>query len=507
MNAAEAKAWRSAAITLCLTGLCSTAALGCSGLVADALGPDPKYTPEGQTQCRVKASQDRPLIIEWPASDRADLELLLSRGLVVVQYSGCEMRLLRGCSASGAYRYRATTRELAQDTIRSADELYAKLPLGAVSLEGAVERGAELTVSMTVVGKYLADRPGVSAHELSGAGCAQATHVITGLTAGAFEFFSSKQGSVKAELEVVGSKAEAGRVLLRKAGDQDACRSSSDGDTRPPENCGALLRVEVSRLECALGESYREGRGCVPLAAASRAGSNKAAWAPLLSELGEAVIGLGIREPSASKWRCAQQEDSTIASDPPVVSLPSFSKRPRLLASALLVVLRGAKGEGEGVSALSLEAFVLGDPQGTVRMVSQHAGSDSAPPASGLAAGEGAVAEAPGKLGELGRDFVARLTAPACGLELPTARDVALLPLDPAARRSVDAVVPSLAARSVEACRAARAVKGPWLIRPERAGVLAEVEGRTLTLEAGLHREGERLCLTAVRAEWLPRSR
>src|SRR5258708_54656 len=82
----------------------------------------------------------RPLIGEWPSADRAALESQARRGTVVVHYVGCEMEVLRQCTAPGAYAYAPTTRQRDKIAIRDADELYANLPLGAAALEGKLAK-------------------------------------------------------------------------------------------------------------------------------------------------------------------------------------------------------------------------------------------------------------------------------------------------------------------------------------------------------------------------------
>ncbi len=133
------------------------ASLGClsSGgtpaLVARQADPTPL------AKCQVKKSQASPLVTEWPASEKAHLEGMLSERTVVVSYSGCELRILDGCRVQGGYKFTRTS--LANDTIEisDADELYAKLPLGAVSLEGELEKTGRLAVRTTVAGQLRLD--------------------------------------------------------------------------------------------------------------------------------------------------------------------------------------------------------------------------------------------------------------------------------------------------------------------------------------------------------------
>lgn len=221
------------------------------------MAPEPKaptFQPEGQTKCGVRKSTDRPLIIEWPSSDRAALEAAVKRGLVVVRYQGCEMEVLSQCRVDGAYRYTPTTRKLEQVTIRDNDELYAQLPVGAASLEGRLQKAGELDVAMHVVGRY--DAASTEAKNMSGA-CSGATHVVTGLTAGAFEFSAGAESEAGGGVNVLGTGAGArqsrAKEILNRDGDPHSCETSSAEDQGPPDGCGALLRVEVSPLSSLAG--------------------------------------------------------------------------------------------------------------------------------------------------------------------------------------------------------------------------------------------------------------
>lgn len=209
----------------------------------------PEFAPADQAKCRVNKSSDRPLIIEWPSSDRAALESTAKRGLVVVRYSGCEMEVLPRCQLGGSYRYTATTHKLEKVSIRDADELYAQVPVGAAKLEGKLEKAGELNVAMHVVGRYDAIEP--EKPELQGA-CDGATHLVTAMTSGAFEFFAGAEAAAGGGASVFGAGAGAKSAtkseLLSKDGDVEACAGSSPSTESPPAGCGAILRLEVSDL-------------------------------------------------------------------------------------------------------------------------------------------------------------------------------------------------------------------------------------------------------------------
>src|SRR5690606_1604315 len=113
----------------------------------------PSYEPPDQARCGVTRSHTRPLIIEWPAHDRSALEALVAEGRqrVAVRYAGCEMELLPACHAPGRYRYVGVQPKREDYVFKRADDLYAKIPLGAANLEAELERHGALSLDMTVV--------------------------------------------------------------------------------------------------------------------------------------------------------------------------------------------------------------------------------------------------------------------------------------------------------------------------------------------------------------------
>ena len=219
-------------------------------------------------RCQVAKSHSRPLIVEWPASDRMDLETMLrDGGGIVVRYTGCELELLRQCRPKGSYKYVAGTRQDEQVVIRDTDELFAQLPVGATSLEATVAQGQEIDVGLSVVGKYVLGESRLRVRDLEGTGCEGATHVVVGMTAGAFRMVASASRSVGANLVVVEGRSSGKSRVLREGGSPKACGAATSADEHPPNGCGALLRLELSQLECPIAQEYVEGKGCVPTGA------------------------------------------------------------------------------------------------------------------------------------------------------------------------------------------------------------------------------------------------
>lgn len=195
-------------------------------------------------RCRVAASQSSPLVTEWPASEKANLEALLRTGAVAVAYSGCSMRLLPECHVRGAYYWLRTTPATDSLEINDSDDLYAKLPLGAASLEGELKRSGKLTVKTVVSGQLKLDGAGVGDVPADGM-CAQATHLVAALSIGAFALTAdgARKGQVGASMSLGEAKIESSRdaALLRSAGDFESCNSSTN--EAPNGNCASPVQA------------------------------------------------------------------------------------------------------------------------------------------------------------------------------------------------------------------------------------------------------------------------
>lgn len=216
-----------------LFGLLGVAACGNPLLGGGSGGPLQAKSPEaetGQAKCKVAANAENPLVTEWPASEKSNLEARLREGGVVVSYSGCEMKLLPQCRVRGAYGWRRTTTTTDVVEIHDADELYAKLPLGAVSLEGELERSGRLAVQTTIAGQL--ELQGWDKHVAEDATCAGASHVVGALSVGAFKLRAG--GSVKAKggagvvgVGSTGAATQSSESVLREAGSPDTCKEST----------------------------------------------------------------------------------------------------------------------------------------------------------------------------------------------------------------------------------------------------------------------------------------
>jgi hypothetical protein len=249
---------RTARVFGCLSAVALAGAIasGCRNRqnLAERVVDDPASVLAAQ-RCGGSGQIVRPLIIEWPATDRASLEGRLRQGkVIVVRYEGCAVEVMRECAApETGYDYIGITRKNDRITIRTTDELYVNMPLTAVNLEAKLAKAGELNVAMALVGNYEAQRSRFDVSELSGR-CDGATHVIAAAQVGAFEFYSGAGAEIGAGVEVenvagAGGRSTASREILNEDGDAQSCEASSPSDAGPPPECGALLRLELTALD------------------------------------------------------------------------------------------------------------------------------------------------------------------------------------------------------------------------------------------------------------------
>jgi hypothetical protein len=211
--------------------------------------------------CPVATKQTEPLIVEWSSASRGQLEALRQKHVVAARMNGCDLEVLPHCEVPGTYGYVPITPKRERVTVHDEDELFANIPLHAVSLAAKLKTSGQLDADMTVVGRFEAARADVRPDELKGA-CEGATHVITGLSAGAFKFTSGTDTTAGGGVEVAhtgaGAKHATQRETLNQDGDEKACAASKQGDQAPPFGCGALIRIELLPL----GHARENQPGC-----------------------------------------------------------------------------------------------------------------------------------------------------------------------------------------------------------------------------------------------------
>jgi hypothetical protein len=224
--------------------------VGCAATPAQVAIPNGGHDPAPLARCKIAADQKDPLVTEWPASSKARLEALMrDAGGIAVAYSGCELQIVDECRVAGTYEWRRTTLSTDSTDIRDDDELYAKMPLGAASLEGELRRAGALKVVTEVAGEM--DLVGFTGdHVPDTPACAKATHVVRGVSVGAFKLLASGQAGAKAGVNVGpvggGGGSSESQSVLREAGDPMQCtQTTSDA---PDPACRSPIQIFLDRV-------------------------------------------------------------------------------------------------------------------------------------------------------------------------------------------------------------------------------------------------------------------
>jgi len=253
--------------------LAACALSGCGGGGAPLRASAPKLSDDKEL-CRAAALRETPLVTEWSAAEKASLQARLRSGGLAVEYTGCSMRPILSCNVRGSYRWQRTTLSSETIDIQNKDELFTKLPLGAFALEAELARAGMLQVRTMVGGQYVLD--GATAAEVPDYGdCAQATHLLSGLSIGSFKLNSG--GSLQAGAAVGvgevggGTKTASSETMLREAGDFDSCRLSTD--ETPDIGCSSPIQAFLVPLP-----RFAKERGSGTLRVTFASGSAERVW-------------------------------------------------------------------------------------------------------------------------------------------------------------------------------------------------------------------------------------
>jgi hypothetical protein len=196
----------------------------------------------GQNRCPDAEGEARPFVVEWDATDLATFEAKSSRDLIFVKYAGCEVELLYGCSDNGVPgRYGAyaapvfTSGTVESFEMRNQDELYAKLPLGAVNQSGKVEVGQTLELQYFVSGAVTSTRNYVERAVIADNGrCKGATHFVSAFNLGAFRLLAHEHHRAGIEAGVGGSQTASESSNLKHGGDLESCKTHGQQHCRVP---------------------------------------------------------------------------------------------------------------------------------------------------------------------------------------------------------------------------------------------------------------------------------
>ncbi|HEY1693070.1 MAG TPA: hypothetical protein VGG39_12970 [Polyangiaceae bacterium] len=213
-------------------------------------------TAVGKNKCDPKSSS-RPFVIEWDATDMSSFEARAANDVVFVKYVGCDLQIVEGCSQDslrgsfGSYKpVEWTSGSVESLDINNDGDLYAKLPLGAASLEGRVEGGEKFHMEYFVSGTRSATRESVARNDLAKVpACKDATHFVYAYNLGAFALGSqsSIKGSVGATVWGFGGGADrSSSSKAEKAGGLlSSCRGESAKDVA---TCRVPIRLTLREI-------------------------------------------------------------------------------------------------------------------------------------------------------------------------------------------------------------------------------------------------------------------
>ena len=188
------------------------------------------HVPAEQARCRVAASQSSPLVTEWPASEKANLEVLAARrdrrGRVLGLQHAPAARVPRGAaSTTGSrrrprpIRWRSTTPTSCSRSCRSARRRWRPSSSARASCPSRPRSPGQLRLQNANFNDIPREGP-----------CAQATHIVTGLSLGAFALTAGGQKDTEAgrrgldrrdrrqDRALRGSAALGGRLRQLRAG-------------------------------------------------------------------------------------------------------------------------------------------------------------------------------------------------------------------------------------------------------------------------------------------------
>jgi len=234
------------------------AACGGAGVPeANPAGKLADKTFAGQNKCNPK-NAERPFIIEWDATDQSSFQSHAASDIVLVQYQGCELKVLDGCrddslkGSNGSYRpAEMTSGGVETVDIHDENELYTKLPLGAATLAGRVQSGEKFHMEYYVSGTRTATRDRVYRGDLAkNPRCKDATHFVYAYNLGAFALASQTNLKGQVQGSYFGFGAGANKATTtsaeKKGGELASCKGES---AKEVESCKVPIRLTLRELE------------------------------------------------------------------------------------------------------------------------------------------------------------------------------------------------------------------------------------------------------------------
>lgn len=238
------------------------------------------------------ARNARPYVVDWSLDDQVNLEAQMLSGAVVLHFDEDEIRVLPHCTARDAgYSWVGVQTRERIIKIRNRAEFATNLPVSALKLSADFDAGAMLQAQIRVVGRRQLAKASLTADDLSGDGCQEATHVVTGVLIGAFHLQSGVWGEGGFEAGVLRLSGGGRHEIDEKNGKVAACERASPRGDDAPDQCAAPVQILLRPIKrgratpvlaetgsgaepteaCAAGLKW-DGDQCVDPGAASAAG-------------------------------------------------------------------------------------------------------------------------------------------------------------------------------------------------------------------------------------------
>jgi hypothetical protein len=274
------------------------------GLVAAALalaacgpprlpdGPVGEGGGGGKFQCGDVTGRADPWLVEWDGTHKARMQATSQDGVLLVRYEGCELEVLYGCERPGGYALVATTPSSSTEYITSQDDVFAKLPIGALNLAAEFRAGDRWSLDYVIVGVRRARTDALGREALAGE-CARATHVVSGMAIGAYRLVSEARrragGGVTVQGAGAGAASAAGAGTLRQDGFPEIC--AGEGARADDPRCQAIVQLFLEpfggqpEVEAEIAQPAPAPAAPAPAVASGRGGAAsygaelEAAWA------------------------------------------------------------------------------------------------------------------------------------------------------------------------------------------------------------------------------------
>ncbi|MDQ3367743.1 MAG: hypothetical protein M3680_20155, partial [Myxococcota bacterium] len=232
----------------------STPAQTVQPTVPTVAGADPGMRGPTIEACKTPARHDL-MVVDWSPEARGDLEVAMKEGVAVLAYDCRSAKLVPACSIVGTYGYIGTTRREKKIEMTTSDEVAANLPVGGLTwlsdVGGKLARDSAVLAQLVMVGKRSSAKKQASRTELDG-GCEGATHFVRAATVGAFTVAAGSRAELAASASVLGKGAKAGSTSSTKIhaqdGDVESCATSKPDGKVPPDQCGAVVRIEIEPI-------------------------------------------------------------------------------------------------------------------------------------------------------------------------------------------------------------------------------------------------------------------